>query len=82
VSTWAFILVVIAACVIAAGFIILMPSPAAHEKTGTLSTDGRIPLPAPKISGTVSVEEAVMNRRSVREYATTPLEISEISQLL
>jgi len=82
VSTWAFILMVIAACIIAAGFIILPPSPAGHEKTGTVSPAGRIPLPAPKMSGTVSVEEAVANRRSVREYATTPLEISEISQLL
>jgi len=81
-STWAFILTVIAACIIAAGFIILPPSPAGHEKTGTVSPAGRIPLPAPKMSGTVSVEEAVANRRSVREYATTPLEISEISQLL
>jgi len=82
VSTWTFILIIIAACIIAAGFIILTPSPAGHEKTGTLSTDGRIHLPAPKMSGTVSFEEAVVNRRSVREYATTPLEISEISQLL
>jgi SagB-type dehydrogenase family enzyme len=82
VSTWAFILVVIAACIIAAGFIVLFPSPAGHENTGTLSPASRIPLPAPKMSGTVSVEEAVSGRRSVREYATTPLEISEISQLL
>jgi SagB-type dehydrogenase family enzyme len=82
VSTWAFILMVIAACIIAAGFIVLTPSPAGHEQTGTLSTDGRIHLPAPKITGTVSVEEAVVNRRSVREFATPPLEISEISQLL
>ena len=82
VSTWAFILMVIAACIIAAGFILLTPSPDGHEKTGTLSTAGRIPLPPPKMTGTVSVEEAVANRRSVREFATTPLELSEISQLL
>lgn len=81
-STWAFILMVIAACIIAAGFIVLSPSHAGPGKSGTLSTDGRFPLPAPKITGTVSVEEAVVSRRSVREYATSPLEISEISQLL
>ena len=82
VSTGAFILIVIAACIIAAGFIVFLPSPAGHEKTGTLTPDGRIPLPAPKMTGTVSVEEAVSGRRSVREYATSPLDISEISQLL
>lgn len=81
-STWAIILVVIAACIIAAGFIVLSPSHAGPEKTGSLSADDRIPLPAPKITGTVSVEEAVSARRSVREYTATPLEISEISQLL
>jgi SagB-type dehydrogenase family enzyme len=82
VSTWAFILMIIATCIIAAGFFVFSPSPDGHEKTGTLSTAGRTPLPAPKMSGTVSVEEAVANRRSVREFTTTPLELSEISQLL
>jgi SagB-type dehydrogenase family enzyme len=81
-STWAFILIIVAACIIAAGLVILSPSPAGHEKTGTLSAEDRIPLPAPKITGTVSVEEAVSSRRSVREYATEPLDISDISQLL
>jgi SagB-type dehydrogenase family enzyme len=41
-----------------------------------------IPLPEPKITGGVSVEEAIAGRRSVREYADTPLELSELSQLL
>ena len=82
VSTRAFIFMVIAACIIAAGCIILPHSPDGQEKTGTWSTAGLVTLTAPKMTGTVSVEEAVSGRRSVREYATTPLEISEISQLL
>ena len=82
VSTWACILVVIAACIIAAGFIVIPPSPSGQEKTATLPGAGRISLPPPTMTGMVSVEEAVENRRSVREYATTPLELSEISQLL
>lgn len=77
-----FIFLVIAASIIVAGLIILSPSPNDYGETGTPSTGSRVTLPAPKISGTVSVEEAVSGRRSVREYAATPLEISDISQLL
>jgi SagB-type dehydrogenase family enzyme len=82
VSTWALILMGVAACIIAAGFIVIPPSPAGQEGTGILSGAGRIALPPPTMTGTVSVEEAVKNRRSVREYATTLLELPEISQLL
>ncbi len=77
-----FILVVSAACFIAAGIIVFAAFPGGHEKTGTLSPDDRILLPAPKISGTVSVEEAVFARRSIRVFAPSLLEISEISQML
>ncbi|MDD1700203.1 MAG: SagB/ThcOx family dehydrogenase, partial [Methanoregula sp.] len=82
VSTIAFILLVIAAGIIVAGYIVLPLLSASPEKTNALSADSRIPLPSPKMTGTVSVEEAVVNRRSVREYATTPVDISEISQLV
>jgi SagB-type dehydrogenase family enzyme len=57
------------------------PAPAGHAATGIFPED-RISLPAPKTSGTVPVEEALLNRRSVREYAEIPLEPDEISQLL
>ena len=82
VSTSALILMVIAAGIIASGVIVLSILSASDGKTNALPADSRIPLPAPKMTGTVSVEEAVVNRRSVREYATTPLDISEISQLV
>jgi len=41
-----------------------------------------IDLPQPNLKGTVSVEEAVYNRRSIRQYAKEPLNLEEISQLL
>lgn len=78
----AFILGVTAACIIIAGCVFPAPHAAEPENTGTLSHGGLIPLPVPEITGTVSVEEAVWNRRSIRQYAAVPLEISEISQLL
>jgi len=41
-----------------------------------------IQLPAPKLRGAVSVEEALQKRRSVRGYQNEALTLSEISQLL
>ncbi len=41
-----------------------------------------IKLPKPKFSGTVSLEEALFRRRSVREYGRSPLSLEEVSQLL
>lgn len=40
------------------------------------------PLPSPRTEGDLSLEEAIANRRSVREFAATPLTEAEISQLL
>jgi SagB-type dehydrogenase family enzyme len=39
-------------------------------------------LPKTKSSGRTSVEEALLRRRSVREYGDKPLAVEEISQLL
>jgi hypothetical protein len=39
-------------------------------------------LPEPKYSSKTSIEEALRERRSVRDYKDRPLMLSEISQLL
>ena len=39
-------------------------------------------LPAPRTVGSMSVEEALSRRRSVREYSRGPLRLAEASQLL
>ncbi|MBD3388996.1 MAG: SagB/ThcOx family dehydrogenase [Candidatus Altiarchaeales archaeon] len=41
-----------------------------------------IVLPEPASSGSVSVEEAIAKRRSVRKYSGEPLSLSELSQML
>ena len=41
-----------------------------------------IKLPAPVTKGTMSVEEALQNRRSTRKFANRSLELAQISQLL
>lgn len=43
--------------------------------------DGIIKLPAPKLDGDVSVERALHERRSIREYADDPMTLKEISQI-
>lgn len=42
----------------------------------------RIDLPKPQKSGGRSIEEVLAVRRSVREYAKTPLSLADLSQLL
>ncbi|MDK2781391.1 MAG: hypothetical protein PWR13_419 [Archaeoglobi archaeon] len=42
----------------------------------------RILLPEPEVSGLMSVETALMRRRSIREYSDEPLSLREISQIL
>ena len=41
-----------------------------------------IGLPQPRFHSQVSLEETLLNRRSVREYDDTPLTLEEVSQLL
>jgi hypothetical protein len=43
--------------------------------------EGEIALPAPRLKGEVSLEEALRLRRSVRAYTNVPLTLAEISQL-
>ncbi len=42
----------------------------------------KVILPVPKYDGKLSIERALRERRSVRDYAEKPLRIEEISQLL
>lgn len=39
-------------------------------------------LPQPRLKNAISLEEALLQRRSVREYANSPLTLEEVSQLL
>jgi len=44
--------------------------------------EGSIKLPPPRLDGGVSVEKALLERRSVRSYKDEPLSLAEVSQLL
>lgn len=47
-----------------------------------LDEENNIKLPEPRYKSTISVEEAILNRRSIRSYSDEPLKLEEISQLL
>lgn len=81
-NTGVVIFIVIAVSLAAAGFIVFSSLPPGSGETNAISQDRLVLLPAPETDGTVSVEEALSGRRSVREYAGAPLEISDLSQLL
>lgn len=44
--------------------------------------NGEITLPKPRLESRVSVEEALLKRRSIRDFAPAPLTIAEVGQLL
>jgi SagB-type dehydrogenase family enzyme len=50
---------------------------------GKMSDKGKkITLPKPRYESEISVEEAILNRRSVRSYSEEPVKLKEVSQLL
>lgn len=55
--------------------------PAPGLATGT-TMPSEIALPAPKLTGTVSLEEALVKRRSIRNFSDYALSLVDISQLL
>lgn len=47
-----------------------------------MNKNEKITLPEPRYKSQVSVEEAILKRRSIRSYSDKPLKLEEISQLL
>jgi len=74
------VVVLVAVGIVSAFFLIswasglIWPSP---EANGI-----RIGLPEPQYESDVSIEEALLNRRSVRQYTGEPLMVQEVSQLV
>lgn len=62
-------------------FVITGPLPMKFFAFGKEAGDV-IKLPAPQHASTVSVEQALRSRRSVREYTNQPLTLDDVSQLL
>jgi nitroreductase len=52
------------------------------DSAPTVRSGGSIALPAPRVDGELSVEQALVRRRSLRKFAHLPLPLSAVSQLL
>jgi SagB-type dehydrogenase family enzyme len=58
------------------------PGPVGQTPIPQPEGESEIALPAPRLEGEMSLEEAIANRRSVREFREDPLSWAEISELL
>lgn len=56
--------------------------PVSKEVPSVKALKSTIALPKPKLTGNVSVEEALQSRRSRREFAEQPVTLQELSQLV
>ena len=77
---WMLLLVLVVAAIVAAyAYLYQIERPSDLK---TVVSAGLIALPTPKTSGTMSVEEAISKRRSMRDYSEQPLTLRELSQIL
>jgi SagB-type dehydrogenase family enzyme len=53
-----------------------------HSTAQEKSSGGTLKLPPPKYESEVSIEKALLERRSVRSYKDEPLTLNELSQIL
>lgn len=52
------------------------------KKEKSIISETEIKLPKPSYDSTTSIEEAILNRRSIRDYSDKALDLKQISQLL
>jgi SagB-type dehydrogenase family enzyme len=77
-----FLVFLVLVLIAAATLLVRFPFPSKEYSPRSQEINGTIDLPEPLQTGTVSVEEALAHRRSIRFYAERPLTRSEIAQLL
>ncbi len=68
-------------CCLAVLLVVGILSPCRAQRRPRSSGLKEVQLPAPKTSGSVSLEEAINIRRSVRQFADKPLDYEQIGQL-
>ena len=66
---------------VALGLIALLLFPC-YGMAQSAPLQGVVKLPEPRYEGSVSVEKALMERRSIRSYKAEPLTMAEVSQIL
>ena len=64
------------------GLVLLAILASATSQPNTTKMMATIPLPEPRLESGYSVEEALLNRRSVRDFSAQPITLAELGQLL
>jgi SagB-type dehydrogenase family enzyme len=67
---------------LALGFVFLLPLKGAAAKNNRQNGEAAMKLPQPELDGSISVEQAIRQRRTIRNYQSRILELDELSQLL
>jgi SagB-type dehydrogenase family enzyme len=78
-------LMVISVCGLLLSATFVIPELVKSDETGKTeagSTKKSYELPTPRLDGEVSVEQALLQRRSTRAYQEMPLTLAEVSQIL
>ncbi len=79
-TQWAVVaLAIISVAAVAAWFILAQHG---GDTTALQTAPSRIALPTPRYDGAMSLEQALLKRRSVRGYRDEPLTLAELGQLL
>ena len=76
------VIIVIALISIGIGGAIMLPQLFGDEHESGVSINESTKLPEPKYDSSVSIEQAMLERRSVRAYQDEPLTLTEVAQLL
>jgi SagB-type dehydrogenase family enzyme len=74
-----FMVVLLLTCFLLGGCNSVTPS---SNKTSSQTQGAIFKLPEPRLRSTVSLEQTLLERRSIREYAPKPITLEEVSQLL
>lgn len=78
----AVIVVIVMVPIVAGGWQLLLPGMRDQPATQSPTPEQRIVLPGPRERGDVVLEEALTQRRSVRNFAASPLTLDMVGQLL
>lgn len=78
---YALIFIILAICAGIGIYFIFLPS-IMNKKTTIDYGSETIKLPEPRYDSKISIEKALLERRSIRDYRNEPLALAEVSQLL
>ncbi len=76
------IAIVVALIFVGAGAVYILLQPEVDELEPEIPINEKIKLPEPVYESNISIEETLLERRSIREYEEVALTLAEVSQLL